>query len=170
MTKLKRLLKKCLDQNNPNTGTAESFNSALKDLGRWVLTLYTNGKLTIDNDKSSAVHIYEELNIKDFIEEIGNLSEDYGYWKGRGKTFGELIADCHFDLSKVLEEEKLGYHASYTYYREDSEPLGVPAGLADVIIRIFVICYHYEIDIEKILIEKREDYKSKNPKLENKSV
>ncbi|MGB8453759.1 MAG: hypothetical protein WCD89_15730 [Anaerocolumna sp.] len=162
MTKLQRLIKKCMEQNNLNSGTAESFNSALKDLGRWVLTLYSNGKLLFENNTKDTLKLHETLNVKEFVKESGEYAIGLGYFNGRDRNFYEMIALCHKDLSDVLDEYYKGYHPCYTYYREDSEPKGIPAELADVIIRIFVMCYQYDIDIETILIEKNEYNKLKN--------
>lgn len=161
MTKLKRLLVKCSEQTIPNGGTAESFNNCLNDLGRWVFSLYNNGKLEIGDGSAKLVCMNEHMGINEFVKEFGELAFSHGYWNNRDRSFGELIAACHCDLSKVLEEAYTGYHPSYTYYRRDSDPKGVPAELANVIIRIFVICHHYEIDIEKILNEKLENNKKK---------
>ncbi|WMJ88073.1 hypothetical protein [Anaerocolumna sp. MB42-C2] len=162
MTKLHRLIKRCIEQNNPNLGTAESFSNALKDLGRWVLTLYSNGKLTFEGDKKHNLNLHEVLNIKDYVNEIGEQFIGLGYFDGRERDFFEMIALCHKDLSQTLEEFYNGYHPCYTYYREDSEPKGIPAELANVIIRIFEICYQYDIDIETLLLEKFEYIKHKN--------
>jgi NTP pyrophosphatase (non-canonical NTP hydrolase) len=156
MTKLQRLIKKCMEQNNLNSGTAESFNSALKDLGRWVLTLHNNGKLIFDNTAKDNMKLHDNLNVKDFIKEVGENALKCGYFKRGDKTFFELIALCHKELSEALNEFNKGYHPCYTYYRDDSEPKGIPSELADVILRIFIMCYQYDIDIETVLIEKSE--------------
>ncbi len=161
MTKLQRLIKKCMEQNNLNSGTAESFNSALKDLGRWVLTLYSNGKLTFDNTAKDNMKLHENLSIKEFVKDVGENALRHGYFKSGDKTFYELIALCHKELSGALDEFYKGYHPCYTYYRVDSEPKGIPAELADVILRIFIMCYQYDIDIETVLIEKNEYNKLK---------
>jgi len=150
-----------MEQNNLNSGTAESFNSALKDLGRWVLTLYSNGKLTFDNDSANNLKLHENLSIKEFVKEVGENALEHGYFKGREKTFYELIALCHKELSEALDEFYKGYPPCYTYYRADSEPKGIPGELADVILRIFIMCYQYDIDIETALIEKNEYNKLK---------
>lgn len=156
MTKLERLLKKCMEQNMPNGGTAESFNETLTELGRWVFTLYNQGKLKLYKDCANAYCIEEQDTISDYVKELGELCLSHVYWKDKDRNLGELIAACHYDLSKVLEESQTGYHPSYTYYRNDMEPKGVPSELANVIIRIFVICYYYDIDIETVFIEKME--------------
>ncbi len=161
MTKLHRLIKKCMKQNNLNSGTAESFNNSLTDLGRWVLTLYCNSKLKFDNDRTDTLKLHETLSIKEFIKEIGENELGYGNFGGRDKIFYELIALCHKELSEAVDEFNKGYHPCYTYYRIDSEPKGIPGELADVILRIFIMCYQYDIDIETVLIEKNEYYKLK---------
>lgn len=161
MTKLQRLIKKCIEQNNLNSGTAESFNSALKDLGRWVLTLYRNGRLTFDNTGKNKMKLNDNIDIKEFVKEVGEYTLKRGCLKYNSKTFYELIALCHKELSDALTEYYKGYHPCYTYYRIDSEPKGIPSELADVILWIFFLCYQYDIDIETLLIEKNEYYKLK---------
>ncbi|MDF2800894.1 MAG: hypothetical protein K0S61_797 [Anaerocolumna sp.] len=168
MTKLERLLKKCMEQNTPKGGTAESFNNALTDLGRWVFTLYCQGKIILTKDPAEAFYIEERETISDYVKQLGELCLTNVYWKEKKRNLGELIAACHYDLSKVLEESQTGYHPSYTYYRNDSEPKGIPAELANVIIRIFVICYYYEIDIETVFVEKVEIKKCRKHAQNNK--
>lgn len=163
MTKLNRLIKKCIEQNNPNTGTAESFNNALTDLGRWVLSLYLNGKFKTEDLLEDVSH-HENMILKDYINEIGVTATQNGFFKGRDRNFVEQLALCHSGLSKALEEYQKGFHPSYTYYRKDSEPLGIPSELAGVLNRILLICYHYEIDIDTIIIERYEYYKNKKCK------
>ncbi len=170
MTKLERLLKKCMEQNTPNGGTAESFNNCLTDLGRWVFSLYCKGKLIINKDCAKAYCIEEKESISDYVKELGELCLPHVYWKDKDRNLGELIAACHYDLSKVLEESQTGYHPSYTYYRNDSEPRGIPSELANVIIRIFVMCYYYEIDIETVFIEKIDIKKRRKNKHNNRNI
>lgn len=170
MTKLKRLLLKCSEQTIPNGGTAESFNTCLNDLGRWVFSLYSNGKLELSDDSARLLCARENISIEDYVRDFGELAYSHGYWNRKNRSFGELIAACHYDLSKVLEESYTGYHPSYTYYRRDSDPKGVPGELVNVIIRLFVICHYYEIDIEKILNEKLEHKKTKKCWLNDKKI
>ncbi len=168
MTKLERLLKKCMEQNMPNGGTAESFNETLTELGRWVFTLYNQGKLKLYKDHAKENCMEEQESISDYVKELGEICLSHVYWKEKDRNLGELIAACHYDLSKVLEESQTGYHPSYTYYRNDSEPKGIPSELANVIIRIFVICYYYDIDIETVFLEKVEIRKCRKRAQNNK--
>jgi NTP pyrophosphatase (non-canonical NTP hydrolase) len=119
------------------------------------------------------------INIKDFVKEVGENAIAHGWWDGEERSFGELIALCHSELSEALEEyregtplKKLNRDAFSTYYSgggyvssQPSEiskkPEGIPSELADVIIRIFDMCHHYGIDIESMLLEKHEFNKSR---------
>jgi hypothetical protein len=160
MTKLERLLKKCMEQNTPNGGTAESFNQSLTELGRWVFTLHSNDNFEFKKNTDNSYCIEEKKSIGDYVKELGELCLSHVYWQGKDRNLGELIAACHYDLSKVLEESQTGYHPSYTYYRDDNEPKGIPSELSNVLIRIFAICYYYEIDIETVFNEKVDIKKS----------
>lgn len=120
------------------------------------------------------------LNIKEFVAEVGENAIKHGWWDSTPqRSFGELIALCHSELSEALEEyrdnvpeRKLHREPFSTYYsgggyvasqptEVSKKPEGIPSELADVIIRIFDMCHHYEIDIEAALIEKHEYNKSR---------
>lgn len=108
------------------------------------------------------------LNIKNFVKEVGENAVAHGWWE-QERNFGELIALCHSELSEALEESRKGKKPTETYYKRScnsfsdlpDKPEGIPSELADVIIRIFDMCHHYGIDIEKALIEKHEYNKTR---------
>ena len=48
-----------------------------------------------------------------------------------------------------------------TYYSDDGKPEGVPAELADVVIRCFDMADYYGINLEAAIIEKMEFNKTR---------
>lgn len=81
-------------------------------------------------------------------------------WHEEPRSFGDLIALAHSELSEALEEFRAGHDPSNFYYGKPisegglPKPLGVPSELADVLIRVFDICGRYGIDIEEVVTEK----------------
>ena len=108
-------------------------------------------------------------------------------WYDEQRSFGDLIALCHTELSEAFEEYRNGYKADEVYgkgypenkmsvktfeetYTDRVKPEGVPFELADVIIRIFDMCGYYGIDIESAIRIKHKFNKTRPYKHGGKTV
>lgn len=158
MRRLERLLQKCRRLKEPGAGTAEEYNDTLRELGHHLLELYLQGKIRLDEGAVQIVTADDLLNIKGFIKETGKYLPSEK--TGKAEKFTEAVAACLTDFYNIIVESNKGYHVSYYYYRGDNNPQGVPGALGDLILKLFHICYTFDIDIQSVLIEKYELYKS----------
>lgn len=87
------------------------------------------------------------------VRDAGRIEKQHGFGN---QTMGEDIALMHSELSEALEDIRNGKDPRTTYYEvgKISKPCGVPAELADVVIRICGFCSRHGVDLGKAVLEK----------------
>lgn len=111
--------------------------------------------------------------LNELSKEIHQNAVDHG-WHEEERSFGEIIALCHSELSEALEEYRDGMPNVYTKSCECSiirscdgcpdapKPEGIAIELADCIIRILDYCGHAGIDIDEAIRIKHEYNKGRS--------
>lgn len=127
-------------------GTGEMFWGATSKPEEQVQLMVQPVKLRFD---SSAKGSIDQL-----IYGVHQNAIDKG-WYEEPRTFGEIIALVHSELSEALEDYRAGRVITEIYF-EGEKPCGIPIELADVLIRIFDTCGYYGIDLEEAVMVKMQ--------------
>ena len=115
--------------------------------------------------------------LNELAKEIHENAVEHGWWD-EPRSFGEVDALCHSELSEALEEHRDGRPMVYVLnlsgddkvvprLEEDTDkfngrkPEGVAVEMADCIIRILDWCGKEGIDIDKIIRLKMEYNKTR---------
>lgn len=90
--------------------------------------------------------------------EIYENAKTHGWWD-EPRTFGDVIALCHSELSEALEAFRNG--EAMVWVNDKGKPEGVAVELADCIIRILDWAGHNDVDMETVIRGKHEYNKTR---------
>ena len=116
------------------------------------------------------------MTLNELATEIHDNAKRHGWWDEE-RSFGDIVALCHSELSEALEEYRSKRPMAYVwenknlgndlYCEEDMSKWGIqkPEGIAtemiDCIIRILDWCAKENVDVDKLLMAKHEYNKTR---------
>ena len=124
------------------------------------------------------IQVFEEIlnmEVANIQEDVFKTADEKG-WHDEVRTFGDIIALCHSELSEALEEfrkhgeERVNLVSYETRGPLSPKPVGVPIELADCIIRILDYCGSKKINMQealkiKLTFNKTRSYRHGGKKL-----
>jgi len=117
------------------------------------------------------------MNLNQLSKEIHENAVDHGWWDG-DRTFGDIVALCHSELSEALEEYRAGKPTLYyncdghacdllecddceTQNERNGKPEGIAVEMIDCLIRILDWCGKEGVDVDQLLSLKHEYNKTR---------
>lgn len=119
------------------------------------------------------------MTVNDYAREVHENAVAHGWWEGGERSFPEIAALIHSEVSEALEEYRegkpliygcCGFNGAYCEHSENCDkretedsckPEGLAVELCDAVIRIFDYLAYLGVDIEAILVAKHEYNKSR---------
>lgn len=119
------------------------------------------------------------MTVNDYAREVHENAVAHGWWEGGERSFPEIAALIHSEVSEALEEYRegkpliygcCGFNGAYCEHSENCDkretegsckPERLAVELCDAVIRIFDYLAYLGVDIEAILVAKHEYNKSR---------
>jgi len=95
--------------------------------------------------------------IREWQKAIHDYAKAKGWWDPeKPRTFGDLCALFHTEISEAFEEHRNGHGLTEVYQNEDKPGKweGVPVELADLVIRVLDFAEWAGIDLQEVMARK----------------
>jgi NTP pyrophosphatase (non-canonical NTP hydrolase) len=99
------------------------------------------------------------MNLNQLARHCYKQAVTIGWWEEH-RDFGTIIALIHSEASEAYEEYR-NHKPLGTVYTVNGKPEGIPAEMADIIIRVLDFCGRNAIDIQQIVEDKLEYNKTR---------
>ena len=108
------------------------------------------------------------MNLSRLQREAHAIAKYHGWWDEE-RTFGDLIALVHSELSEALEAyrewpDAMGLSPDGHIWQDtNGKPIGVASELADVVIRVGDMAEWYEVDLAALPLVTRHYWEKRSP-------